>query len=300
MTGPWFCVFGAVFLNRIIIQPLTDFVPLTVNLLVPDQVNRVARFFYALLIAFGRLCRFYQNLALTPSDQRSFPYVREFQYGDKITSFEYIRQLTDDDTRTIWKARTVDGLNIVVKFVPTYNCDAHEICANVGYAPKLLYYSNEEEAKRLGGLRMVVMLYIDGISLDQKHKKGEIKNKFCKAIYDDVKSAIQLLHEKDFVFADLRTPNILVFDTKGSQRAMLIDFDWCGRHNVDKYPPSMNPELPWPSGVKPCALLNKEHDIFWLGALRKFLKYALFLPFNNLFMLLGLLTFAFFFRLSGA
>ncbi|CAG8794257.1 4817_t:CDS:2, partial [Gigaspora rosea] len=39
-------------------------------------------------------------------------------------------------------------------------------------------------------------------------------------------------------------------------------------HDVDKYPPSMNKNLSWPPGAKPCALLKKEHDIHWLNLLR--------------------------------
>ncbi|CAG8683858.1 10596_t:CDS:2 [Dentiscutata erythropus] len=55
---------------------------------------------------------------------------------------------------------------------------------------------------------------------------------------------------------------------------MLIDFDWCGKHDMDKYPPSMNKNLSWPPGAEPCALLKKEHDIHWLNLLRdKFKSY---------------------------
>jgi serine/threonine protein kinase len=64
------------------------------------------------------------------------------------------------------------------------------------------------------------MEYIDGISLAQNFKKGEIKTK--NGIYADVKNAIKLLHDKNLVFADLRTPNILVVDINGCQRAKLI------------------------------------------------------------------------------
>src|SRR3954447_26012745 len=40
MAGPWFCILGGVFLSRAVIQPLTDFIPLTINLRVSDQVKR--------------------------------------------------------------------------------------------------------------------------------------------------------------------------------------------------------------------------------------------------------------------
>ncbi|PKC61184.1 hypothetical protein RhiirA1_327417, partial [Rhizophagus irregularis] len=55
-----------------------------------------------------------------------------------------------------------------------------------------------------------------------------------KVIYEDIKQAIGLLHEKNFVFADLRASNILIIDTEENQRAMLVDFDWCGKSDEDR------------------------------------------------------------------
>ncbi|RIB19165.1 hypothetical protein C2G38_2015932 [Gigaspora rosea] len=263
IAGPWVCILGAVFLNRVVIQPLTDFIPLTINLRIPDQFNRIARLFYALLVAFHRLQYFYQNLSLDPSDQRFFPYIREFPSNEGRVPFTYISELSDDYTRTIWKAKTDDNRMIVVKFAAKYNFEAHNLCAIQDYAPKLLYCSNDEEAKTLGGLKMVIMEYVDSTSLGQKHWINPV---LWETIFNDVEAAIQLLHDNNFVFADLRAPNILIINA--TQHAMLIDFDWCGKHDVDKYPPSMNKNLSWPPGAKPCALLKKEHDIHWLNLLR--------------------------------
>jgi hypothetical protein len=114
---------------------------------------------------------------------------------------------------------------------------------------------------------MVIMNYVDSISLDQRLG---IHIKFWETIFSDVKAAIQLLHGNNFVFADLRAPNILIVNT--TQHAILIDFDWCGKHGVDKYPPSMNKDLPWPLGADPCSLLRKEHDTYWLDVLLNLLK----------------------------
>jgi hypothetical protein len=117
------------------------------------------------------------------------------------------------------------------------------------------------------------MEYVCGTSLDQLG--GSINAESCERIYKDVDNAIKLLHEKDFVFADLRAPNIMVYDTDEGQRAKLIDFDWCGKHNVDEYPSSMNKKLSWPSGAQPGALLKKDHDLYWLDYLsQKYLRYV--------------------------
>ncbi|GBC01176.1 hypothetical protein RclHR1_00410003 [Rhizophagus clarus] len=189
-----------------------------------------------------------------------------------MTSFTYISELLDDYTRTIWKAKTDDGHMIVVKFVSRYNALAHKLCENGGYAPKLLHCSDNNEI-RFGRLKMIVMEYINGTSLDQILKDGTIdslSHQARQAILDNVTAAIQLLHDNKFVFADLRPPNIMINET--DQRAMLIDFDWCGIHDLERYPPSMNSKLPWPTGADPGTVLRKEHDTYWLDLLRKSLK----------------------------
>ncbi|CAB4373929.1 unnamed protein product [Rhizophagus irregularis] len=273
VAGPWFCVLGAVFLNRVVVQPLTDTIPFTVNLRNDVQVMRIARLFQALDIAFEHLTSFYQKVELSslPSDRRFFPYIQQAGFGNNAFSFTYICEILDDHSRPIWKAMRDDNNKmIVVKFALKYNAKAHIICAEKNYAPELLYYSDEEEAKRLGGYKMIIMEYIDGISLARKFNRGEIKTK--NNIYADVKESMKLLHDKNLVFADLRIPNILVDEIDGCQRAKLIDFDWCGVHNQDRYPLSMNPKISWPYGVKPYALLQKDHDITWLNELKELLE----------------------------
>ncbi|GES77882.1 hypothetical protein RCL_jg29394.t1 [Rhizophagus clarus] len=267
MTGPWLCILGGIFLSRVVIQPLTDLIPLTVNLRDFDKVKRIARLFYSLFLAFRQLNLFYQKLKLTASDQRFFPYVQQFKFNGDNVNFTYINELSDDYKKTIWKAKKDNGQMIVVKFTPEYNVEAHNLCADVGCAPNLLYCSDDVQTQILGGFRMIIMEYVNGISLDQKLAEGELAAESCKTIYKDMERAIKLLHGKNFVFADLRASNVLVFETEDTQRAMLIDFDWCGKDDVDRYPPSMNQDLSWPSEAKPCALLKKNHDLYWLDLL---------------------------------
>lgn len=92
IASPWVGILGTVFLNRVVIQPLTDFIPLTIKLRIPDQVNRISRLFYALLVAFHRLQYFYQNMSLNPSDQRYFLIFKNFSNDDRVP-FTYISEL---------------------------------------------------------------------------------------------------------------------------------------------------------------------------------------------------------------
>ncbi|RIA94123.1 hypothetical protein C1645_690128, partial [Glomus cerebriforme] len=72
------------------------------------------------------------------------------------------------------------------------------------------------------------------------------------------------LHEQNIVFGDLRRPNILV-TIKGT---ILVDFEWCGKHNTDRYPVTMSTEISWPEGARPGGLLMRAHDDHWLQVLR--------------------------------
>ncbi|TFY75892.1 hypothetical protein EWM64_g8122 [Hericium alpestre] len=71
---------------------------------------------------------------------------------------------------------------------------------------------------------MVVMDYIHGSRPPETQQD-----------YEDVEKAISLLHNEDMVFGDIRKPNIIAKPNGG---AMLIDFDWVGKHQVSKYPAS--------------------------------------------------------------
>jgi serine/threonine protein kinase len=279
-----------------VIEPLTDFVPLTINLRAFDKVKRIARLFFSLHRALQRLNKFYSNLDLdldlTQPEQRFFPYIRKYKSNGANISFTYICELSDHN-RTIWKAKRDDnGGLIVVKFTPEYCIEAHKLLQDCGFAPKLIYYSPDDEMEKFGGFRMIIMEYIDGISLAEGSIKNAIKPNSLQLIYVDLKYAIEVLHDNNYVFADLRAPNVMIFDEDDDQHAMLIDFDWCGKHNVDKYPSSMNKELPWPTGAEPGALLKKEHDLYWLNLLdQDFFRYVLFLSFNKLCIILTLFTF---------
>ncbi|PKK75445.1 hypothetical protein RhiirC2_708129 [Rhizophagus irregularis] len=105
VAGPWFYILGGVFLNRAVVELLTDFIPLAINLRVFDKKKQITRLFYSLYQALRLLNNFYRNLGVERSvDHRFFPYVCQFQSdGNNIISFTDIYELLDDPTRTIWK-----------------------------------------------------------------------------------------------------------------------------------------------------------------------------------------------------
>ncbi|UZO02370.1 uncharacterized protein OCT59_020851 [Rhizophagus irregularis] len=146
--------------------------------------KQITQLFYSLYQALRLLNNFYQNLGVERSvDHQFFPYVCQFQSdGNNIISFTDIYELSDDPTRIIWKG-TDENAN---RF-------------------------DDAEAR---GFRMIIMEYLDGTALDQRFNKGDtIDVSHSLTIYRDVKFAINELHNKNFVFANLRPPNILIFGT---------------------------------------------------------------------------------------
>jgi serine/threonine protein kinase len=148
-----------------------------------------------------------------------------------------------------------DRQQIVVKYTHRYNKDAHELCYDIGKAPRLLHVD------MTCGFYYVVMEYIEG----KKLSECDLERSAYKKIIKDIEEAITLLHSKDIVFADLRDTNILVFQDKDNEyRGMLVDFDWAGVNDVDSYPSLMNPDINWPTEAKDKMPLKIEHDIYWL------------------------------------
>ncbi len=98
----------------------------------------------------------------------------------------------------------------------------------------------------------VVMEYIDGPEVDLRSG-----NATHKAI---LKDAMDLLHDKGYVFGDLREPNLLLRENK----LYLIDFDWCGKAGEVRYPLDicLDNVMGWHKGVGAYRFMEKVHDTF--------------------------------------
>ena len=157
----------------------------------------------------------------------------------------------------MYQDEPVGGVEVVVKFTVKYHEEAHRILAENQLAPKLHFC-----IPLFGDMYMVIMDYVNSASLFYKN----IRN--AGTIYSDVNKAIGLLHERDLVFGDLRAQNVL---PKPSGGAMLIDFDWVGKHRVDRYPASWNNNTHAP-GVGRRELMDKAHDLFMVKELQTLLE----------------------------
>ena len=182
----------------------------------------------------------------------------------------YLSPLLNIPTKCIWKVHNVNDVDqkiYVVKFVESYCLEAHKICAETQLSPMVHYFDQIS-----GGYFMLVMDYVEGSTLDQCIEYFRDNRSFATTFFEDITKAITLLHNSDYVFADLRPPNIIV--TKDNcNRAVLVDFDWCGESGHTRYPFMMNLDIPWPphtQGVYPGAFLQKNMILGGLSICRWF------------------------------
>jgi hypothetical protein len=145
-------------------------------------------------------------------------------------------------------------IEVVVKFTVTYNEHAHKLMAEHGFAPKL--YSS---VPMIGGRMMVVMERVQGTQMCDLRRRS-----LPSKLFDDIRKALDILHERNFVFGDLRNTNIMVLDRANDKtRVELVDFDWVGIKGRDAYPACIRRSLigtELSSGVSPCGLMEPGHD----------------------------------------
>ncbi|KAH7304808.1 hypothetical protein B0J17DRAFT_623066 [Rhizoctonia solani] len=268
------CVLGAIFLDRPVVQPLTDFLWIGEDRVRPFELDHIARVFHSINQARGELDNYYRaNNPPSPgkSSISPFPYLTHYlDLTGQIVHFAYRKRLcSDNPEKTIYLAETIDAENpqpIVVKFVHSYNADAHRLLAQNRLAPELLYDGTMYPESQPGpNHAMIVMEFVQGVDLESK------SSRLPHSVFDDIETAVDLLHTRDFVFGDLREPNVMVLqDSTGNATggAMLVDFDWCGKHLEGRYPLRMNLELGWHTAVGPGAVMDKEHDTHMLNRLR--------------------------------
>lgn len=156
------------------------------------------------------------------------------------------------------------GTEVVVKFTAEYNADAHAALVRHKLAPTL-----HACVPVCGGLKMVVMDRVKGKTARVIGANGE--ELLPSTVYDDVKKAIEVLHESNFVFGDLRPNNIMcVSSDDGRMGGVLVDFDWVGQAGVSRYPTIFNDVLPdFHPGARRYTVMQKEHDTYSLLLFKK-------------------------------
>src|SRR3954470_12351493 len=80
IAGPWLCILGAIYTEKVIVEPLTDFISLLAKPQDNRQLQRVTRIFQALRLGLNQLAKFYSTMNLDgpEDDERYFPFRRYY------------------------------------------------------------------------------------------------------------------------------------------------------------------------------------------------------------------------------
>ncbi|KAF9642685.1 hypothetical protein BDM02DRAFT_3105347 [Thelephora ganbajun] len=276
--GPYLAILGAIITDKYIVQRLTGLEWLGMGRVFEDNhLYRIAQVFDSLREALRELDEFHddldkQDLKLVDGKPhpRFYPYCTTFtDYTSKATKeFEYLRPLTLSNKSPFLVRFKSSGKMAVVKFVARYGAEAHQILAEAGMAPRLLFCgsidgrddvrnTSGESTKdvfglRLGPPRMVVMEYIDGTH-------GEVleAGDRPKDTHAQIKAMVDKLHGSDYVFGDLRPPNIVFSGGK----PYLVDFDWAGKYGETFYPTELGEGITEHCEGKDLEIIEKDHDL---------------------------------------
>jgi hypothetical protein len=231
---------GAILVDAFTVEPFTEYIFLGGDPYTEERTLHHARIFAAVSQALLDLKQFYRKLKpnVTPALYRLFPnpsYIagKTPQRLDFTSRFDYKGRRSDDYQRSLFRATYGDREpeEVLVKFCERYHGDGHRLVAAANCAPKLFFCE-----QILGGVTMVIMKFIDGLDSHYRFAHEVIPPN----ILDDVSNAVKVLHNAGLVFGDLRRPNIIIYRTGDSERAMLIDFDWVGLDGQARYPGTLN------------------------------------------------------------
>jgi len=233
-----------------------------------NDVVEAARPLYALKQAIAELVQWYTELdPVTPVPGRQpsfmFPYFTSFAEDGEEVKFAYLKAESLLPSCSVFYAELEkDQREVVVKFVETYNAEAHQHMAEHNLAPKLLHCG---ELPGIGyeGRMMIVMEKVEGNSLfDLYHSSGKPVPSGLKGPLAD---ALAVLKQGGFIFPDLRTPNVMLTITDGAKdeykgRVRLIDFDWvCREESGARYPFYLSKAVE-KSGAVDHGLIKREHQ----------------------------------------
>ncbi|KAG8962290.1 hypothetical protein FRC03_004402 [Tulasnella sp. 419] len=122
-------------------------------------------------------------------------------------------------------------------------------------APQLRHYEEFED-----GWAAVVRDYLPESSLEVSNLEP-----IPPRALEDIPTSSRGVARRELCFGDLRKPNIMLCtrslpDGGTEQGAVLVDFDWTGKHDFDRYPLVLNNIIKWLPGIRARGPMLKEHD----------------------------------------
>jgi len=207
LAGPCLAIMGAVFGTRAIVQRI-DFGSRWLcrqRVISRNDVMKAARPLYALKLAIAELAQWYRTelepMKRVVGRQPSFmfPHFMSFT-GDNSEEikFVYLKPESLLPSCTVFFAELeLDKKGVVVKFLDTYNAEAHRYMAHHELAPKLIY-CNALPGIGYEGRMMVIMEKVEGQFLfDLYHKSGK---RIPSSLKGPIHDALGVLKQGGFIF----------------------------------------------------------------------------------------------------
>ena len=237
ITGLHLTIAGAIFGDRLTTQHLTDYIYLGPHPSregragLDEGIRRVARVLHALEVSTKLLKDHY--LVPNPGIERVDgelmpPCFREFIADGKAYKLKYVKRMVADyPDKAVFEAsmehtgQPGESSVIVVKFAHLYCKAAHMLLAGMSLVPLIRHCEKVESI----GMHVVVMDLVVGNYVEVPCKDQRFADK--------LRTAIQTLHDANFVHSDLQEPDILIKedgDMKIScscQYFTQIQWEWC-------------------------------------------------------------------------
>lgn len=296
-------VYGAVHTDKLVVQHLIGVRLGEITTHGEARAYHIAKVFASLRRGLGTLDKYYGAIPTsvtvpptptTPAECFLFPRPCFFPYPTKFkepqagaaqdaetefTEFEYVDVASGDPTNVTFFAKAKSGgsssdRQLVVKFVERYGVDAHDLLAKEGMAPRLLYCGSldgSDDTRNCGSRavgRLECGLYVGPLRMVVMDRVEDVQERdaWPENARDQVKQAIDKLHEGGFVFGDLQAQNILF---SGEGKAFFIDFDWAGKKGEARYPRGISSQVDWPKRAEELEreLIEPGHDLYMLDKL---------------------------------
>ena len=255
LVGPHFMISGIVYGERIICVDRLDSVWLVTQPNVPWAMERVVKVFAALKKCVCDLYSEYQSIQSAPETNShclKFPRFPTFQeYDGNIIQYE--RRLGVN-----LFCGVVNSSKVLIKFTHTYCAEAHKLLEEKRLSPRLYHVFESHNMKA------IVMELLEGFRPIDVYLSSVGEEQRARAKINCL-TALQVLHDNDYVHGDFRPCNILVLNDESIR---IVDFDWSGKVGDAKYPLFMNrAEIEWPDGAWDGQCIEKVHDIYFCNKL---------------------------------
>ncbi|KAG8924874.1 hypothetical protein FRC02_010141 [Tulasnella sp. 418] len=191
---------------------------------------------------------YYSKLQLTsgPAYSRFFPYLQAFpadSCGKEYIQFEYLKKLTQCNLQGKNSRYRRTGCSQVRQTI--HFLRASSSCFSWTCTKAILSFKGWPTAS--------IRPFPDDLA------------KLPDGFQEEVERAVKILHDNNWVFGDLRTPNIMVHN----KHPLFVDFDWCTEDEVGTSPDDLNEVdgIGWHPEVKQVGIMRKKHDLFMLKKL---------------------------------